>query len=65
MKNSGFACMECGHRFRTAKAAERASFGPNGCPKCGSSDIDFNPYDKDIMVNYSNKTNTATLAGKE
>jgi predicted nucleic acid-binding Zn-ribbon protein len=39
--DSGFACMECGHRFRTLKAAERASFGADGCPKCGSSDIDL------------------------
>lgn len=36
---SGFACNECGHRFKTIKAAERASFGPNGCPKCGGSDV--------------------------
>lgn len=40
-KDSGFACMECGHRFRTVKAAEKASFGPDGCPKCGGSDIDL------------------------
>lgn len=39
--NSGFACMECGHKFRTVKAAEKASFGPEGCPKCGGSDIDL------------------------
>lgn len=38
---SGFACMECGHRFPTLKAAERAAFGPNGCPKCGAADIDL------------------------
>jgi hypothetical protein len=36
----GFACQECGHKFRTVRAAERASFGQNGCPKCGGSDID-------------------------
>jgi len=41
MKTSGFACMECGHKFKTVKAAEKASFGPNGCPKCGGSDIDL------------------------
>jgi predicted Zn-ribbon and HTH transcriptional regulator len=39
-KGCGFSCMECGHRFRTVKAAEKASFGPDGCPICGSSDID-------------------------
>lgn len=38
---SGFACMECGHKFRSVKAAEHAAFGPNGCPKCGGSDIDL------------------------
>jgi predicted nucleic acid-binding Zn-ribbon protein len=38
---SGFACMECGHKFRTIKSAERAAFGPNGCPKCGGADIDI------------------------
>lgn len=37
----GFACMECGYAFKTIKAAEKASFGPKGCPKCGGSDIDL------------------------
>lgn len=36
---SGFACMECGKKFRTVKAAERAS--SVGCPKCGGCDIDL------------------------
>jgi len=36
---SGFACMECGHRFKTVSGAEKAS--SNGCPKCNSSDIDL------------------------
>lgn len=35
---SGFACMECGRKFKSVKAAERASY--NGCPKCGGCDID-------------------------
>jgi hypothetical protein len=34
-----FKCMECGKRFRTTKAAERASL--NGCPGCGGVDIDL------------------------
>jgi len=38
---SGFSCQECGHKFRTVKAAERAMFGAAGCPKCGGSDIDL------------------------
>lgn len=40
-KTSGFACMECGHKFRTIKAAEKASWGSTGCPKCGGADIDL------------------------
>ena len=35
--------MECGHKFRTLKAAERAAFGDAGCPKCGGADIDLAP----------------------
>ncbi len=38
-----FACLECGHRFRTLKSAERAAFGDEGCPGCGGSDIDMDP----------------------
>lgn len=34
-----FACMECGHKFRTTKAAERAIM--DGCPECGGTDIDL------------------------
>jgi hypothetical protein len=34
-----FVCLECGRRFRTARAAERAA--DNGCPKCGGVDIDL------------------------
>lgn len=48
-KTSGFACMECGHKFKTLAAAERASFGPNGCPKCGGSDIDLST-DKPVVA---------------
>jgi rRNA maturation endonuclease Nob1 len=33
-------CQECGHRFPSAAAAERAAFGDDGCPGCGGSDID-------------------------
>lgn len=36
-----FACMECGHKFKTIKAAEKAAFGDKGCPKCGGADIDI------------------------
>jgi hypothetical protein len=34
--------MECGKKFYTVGAAERASFGSSGCPGCGGSDIE--PY---------------------
>lgn len=37
---SGFKCLECGHKFRTVRAAERAAF-VDGCPKCGGSDVDL------------------------
>lgn len=40
-----FYCQECGYKFRTIKAAEKVAFGPNGCPKCGSSDIDLGKRD--------------------
>lgn len=33
-----FACMECGKKFRSTRAAERAS--SVGCPTCNSVDID-------------------------
>lgn len=33
-----FSCLECGRRFKTAAAAERAA--DLGCPKCGGVDID-------------------------
>ena len=36
---SGFKCQECGKRFKTVRAAERASL--DGCPKCGGCDIDL------------------------
>lgn len=35
-----FYCQECGHHFRTIAGAEKAMCGPDGCPKCGGSDID-------------------------
>ncbi len=34
-----FQCNECGKKFYDVKAAERASFGDRGCPKCGGADI--------------------------
>lgn len=34
-----FQCMECGKKFKTVKAAEKAQ--QDGCPKCGGSDIDL------------------------
>ena len=41
-----FRCMECGKRL-SLRQAERASYGPNGCPRCGSSDIDEANYVRD------------------
>lgn len=34
-----FLCQECGRRFYTTAAAERAA--NNGCPDCGGKDIDL------------------------
>jgi predicted nucleic acid-binding Zn-ribbon protein len=34
-----FKCQECGKKFKTVAAAERASY--HGCPKCGGTDIDL------------------------
>lgn len=34
-----FECLECRRKFRSVAAAERASY--NGCPNCGSVDIDI------------------------
>jgi predicted nucleic acid-binding Zn-ribbon protein len=36
-----YKCQECGRKFRTTKAAEKASF--DGCPGCGGVDIDIDP----------------------
>ena len=39
MNMSGFVCQECGHKFKTTRAAEWAS--QRGCPGCGGVDIDL------------------------
>jgi predicted nucleic acid-binding Zn-ribbon protein len=38
-----FACQECGKKFKTTTAAERAML--DGCPKCGGCDIDVDTPD--------------------
>ncbi len=35
-----FQCLECGYRFPSTAAAERAGCGDDGCPGCGGTDID-------------------------
>jgi len=35
--------MECGRKFRTAKAAEKAA--RDGCPGCGGVDVDIDTED--------------------
>lgn len=42
-----FRCQECGKRFKSTAAAERAA--NVGCPKCGGVDVDLDP-DSPIMV---------------
>jgi hypothetical protein len=34
-----YKCIECGRKFKTAKAAQRAA--NKGCPGCGGVDIDL------------------------
>ena len=34
-----YECLECGKKFYSTAAAQRASY--NGCPKCGGVDIDI------------------------
>ena len=34
-----FCCLECGKKFKSVRAAEKASY--DGCPKCGGVDIDL------------------------
>ncbi len=41
-KSAVFKCQECGHKFKSVAAAERATFGDEGCPGCGGTDIDLN-----------------------
>lgn len=36
--SAAFYCQECGKKFSTVKAAEKAA--SVGCPKCGGCDID-------------------------
>lgn len=37
----GWYCQDCGHRFKTVAAAQRAMDSDRGCPKCGAADVDF------------------------
>jgi hypothetical protein len=39
-----FKCQECGKKFRTVAAAERAA--NNGCPGCGGVDVDVDTESK-------------------
>lgn len=47
-----FKCLECGRKFKTTKAAERAA--NRGCPGCGGVDIDLDtdkPLPPTIKIN--------------
>lgn len=35
-----YECLECGRKFFTTRAAERAVNSDEGCPGCGGVDID-------------------------
>lgn len=54
--DNNWYCQECGYKFKTAKAAERASFGDRGCPKCGGSDIDMGKPQKSLNRKQLSKT---------
>lgn len=41
--SNSWQCLECGKKFASAEAAERAANSDSGCPKCGGSDIDDVP----------------------
>ena len=45
-----FKCCECGKKYKTVKAAERASL--NGCTKCNGVDIDL---DSEVFVDQKRK----------
>ena len=47
-----FECMDCGRKFKTTKAAERAS--KRGCPKCGSTDVDLEEMDLEVLIRITN-----------
>ena len=49
-REAQFWCQECGRPFYSVKAAERASFSLQGCPGCGSSDIDVAPLSTSDVV---------------
>lgn len=39
-RTKDWQCQECGRRM-TARQAEKAMFGIDGCPGCGGADIDL------------------------
>ncbi len=36
-----YCCQECGYRFNTIEEAIEAFHSDEGCPECGSTDIDL------------------------
>jgi len=43
INDSGFVCLECGRKFKSVKAAQKAA--SVGCPDCGGVDIDVDVYE--------------------
>lgn len=43
-------CLECGKKFHSVKAAEKAAFGDAGCPKCGGADIEVGDYAREVAA---------------
>ena len=50
-----FVCLECGRKFKTANAAEKAAF--EGCSGCGGVDIDIDIDRQSVPQNKETKVN--------
>lgn len=58
-----YACQECGHKFRTTKAAERAA--NDGCPKCGGVDVDLDVEDQRARVRKAQEDHETDVADRQ
>lgn len=54
-----FACQECGRKFKSSRAAEKAAY--NGCPDCGGVDIDIDVVLPDLPPSTPSKAGESGL----